>query len=107
MPVYLIRPENFAQEVVAEKKPVLLMVMPRDDQFPQQLKLIEDIAVKHGETIKVGVLQEDSIEAFKKDYGLLGTPTFMILVEGKERGRTLGLADQEKLTNLFSPFEQG
>jgi hypothetical protein len=38
----------------------------------------------------------------KKDYSVIGTPTFLLLVEGKERGRMLGIADQEMLTNLIS-----
>ncbi len=104
MPIKLIRPENFAQEVTAEKKPVLLLIMPWDDQFPQQLRLLEDIAGRHTEELKVGVLHQESIETFKRSYGVSGTPIFMILVEGKERGRILGLADQEMLTNLISKY---
>ncbi len=46
--VDLIRSENFEREVFAEKKPVLLLCMPRDEEFPQQLKLMEDIAAKYG-----------------------------------------------------------
>ena len=98
----LIRPENFEREVMGEKKPVLLLCMPRDEEFPNQLKVIEDIARKYSEELKVGLLQEEFIEAFKKNYEILGTPTFLILVEGKERGRMLGLADLEMLTVLIS-----
>jgi len=76
--------------------------MPRDEEFPNQLKVIEDIARQYSEELKVGLLQEEFIEAFKKNYEILGTPTFLILVEGKERGRMLGLADQEMLTDLIS-----
>ena len=100
--VSLIRPENFEQEVIAEKKPVLLLCMPRDEEFPKQLKVMEDIARKYSEELKVGLLQEEFIEAFKKNYGVIGTPTFLILVEGKERSRILGLADQKMLTDLIS-----
>jgi hypothetical protein len=50
----------------------------------------------------VGVLNEEFIAAFKKNYGIGGTPTFLILVQGKERSRMLGLADKETLTNLIS-----
>ncbi|MGB7572324.1 MAG: thioredoxin family protein [Thermodesulfobacteriota bacterium] len=100
--VSLIRPENFEREVIAEKKPVLLLCMPRDDEFPQQLKVMEDIATKHSQELKVAVLEEGLIEAFKKNYSVIGTPTFLLLVEGKERGRMLGLADQETLTDLIS-----
>jgi thioredoxin-like negative regulator of GroEL len=98
--VCLIRSENFEQEVIAEKRPVLILCMPRDDEFPQQLKIIEDIATKHSQELKVAVLEEGLIEAFKKNYRVIGTPTFLLLVEGKERGRMLGLADQEMLTDL-------
>jgi hypothetical protein len=76
--------------------------MPRDEEFPQQLKVMEDIATKYGRELKVGVLEEEFIEAFKKNYSVGGTPTFLLLVEGKERGRMLGLADQEMLTRLIS-----
>jgi thioredoxin-like negative regulator of GroEL len=103
--VNLIRPENFEQEVIAEKKPVLLLCMPRDEEFSKQVKLMEDIAEKYSNEVKVCVLQEETIEAFKKNYNILGTPTFLIIREGKERGRMLGLADKETLIKLLTDFQ--
>ena len=103
--VNLIRPENFEQEVIAEKRPVLILCMPRDEEFPKQFKLMEDIAGRYINALKVCVLQEETIEAFKKSYSILGTPTFLILVEGQERSRMLGLADQETLMNLLANFQ--
>jgi len=100
--VSLIRSEDFEGEVFAEKKPVLLLCMPRDEEFPQQLKVMEEIATKYGQQLKVGVLEEEFIEAFKKNYNVVGTPTFLLLVEGKERARMLGLTDQETLMGLIS-----
>jgi thioredoxin-like negative regulator of GroEL len=100
--VCLIRSENFEHEVIAEKRPVLLLCMPRDEEFPNQLKVLEDIATKYSQELKVGVLEEGLIEAFKKNYSVIGTPTFLLLVEGKERDRMLGIADREMLTNLIS-----
>ncbi len=47
--------------------------------------------------MKVALLDEAFIEAFKKDYCFVGTPTFLLLVEGKEKRRFLGLADPEKM----------
>jgi thioredoxin-like negative regulator of GroEL len=104
--VNLIRPENFEQEVVAEKRPVLVLCMTRDEEFPQQVKVIEEIARRYGDELKVGVLEEEFIGAFKENYRIVGTPTFLILVEGKERSRMLGLADQETLTDLISQFNR-
>jgi hypothetical protein len=89
------------REVIGEKKPVLLLCMPRDDEFPQQLKVIEDIATKYSQELKVGILDEGLLETFKKNYSVVGTPTFLLLVEGKERGRMLGLADHEMLRDLI------
>ena len=100
--VSLIRPENFEREVITEKKPFLLLCMPQDEEFPNQFKVIEDIARKYSKELRVGLLQEEFIEAFKKNYEILGTPTFLILVEGKERRRWLGLADQQTLMDLIS-----
>ena len=103
--VNLIRLENFEQEVIAEKRPVLLLCMQRDEEYPKQLKLMEDIAERYINELKVCVLQEETIEPFKKSYSILGTPTFLIMREGKERRRMLGLADQETLINLISNFQ--
>ena len=64
--VSLIRPENFEREVVWEKKPVLLLCMPRDEEFPNQLKVVEDIARKYWKELRVGVLEEGFIEAIQK-----------------------------------------
>jgi thioredoxin-like negative regulator of GroEL len=100
--VSLIRSENFEQEVIAEKRPVLVLCMPRDEEFPKQVEVIEDIATRYSKELKVGLLEEEFIEPFKKKYSIGGTPTFLILVEGRERSRMLGLADQETLTDLIS-----
>jgi thioredoxin-like negative regulator of GroEL len=99
--VSLIRSENFEREVISENKPVLLLCMPWDGEFPKQLELIEEIARMHSQELKVGLLQEEFIESFRENYGVLGTPTFLILKEGKEKRRLLGHADQETLMELI------
>ncbi len=104
--VFLIRPDNFTREVVSEKKPVLILCMPRNEDFLIQLELLEEIAIRHGQEVKVGVLEEDSLEAFKKTYAILGDPTFLILVEGKEVSRILGLADEAKLRDFIMTFNR-
>jgi hypothetical protein len=55
--------------------------------FEKELEELEDVATKYGRELKVGVLEEEFIEAFKKNYNAVGTPKFLLLVEGKERGR--------------------
>lgn len=109
--VRLIRPDNFEREFISEEKPLLVLCMPRNEEFAGQIELLESIGARYGGELIVGVLDENSIEAFKRNYRFAGTPTFLILVKGKERGRMLGLADQETLMELiqscFIPDEGG
>jgi thioredoxin-like negative regulator of GroEL len=96
-----IRPDNFEQEFISEEKPLLVLCMPRSEEFAGQIELLESIGARYGEELIVGVLDENSIETFKRNYRFAGTPTFLVLVKGKERGRMLGLADQETLMELI------
>jgi len=109
--VRLIHPDNFEQEFVSEEKPLLVLCMPRNEEFAGQIELLESIGARYGGELIVGVLDENSIETFKRNYRFAGTPTFLVLMKGKERGRMLGLADQETLMELiqscFIPDEGG
>jgi thioredoxin-like negative regulator of GroEL len=104
--VRVIRPQNFEQEVVSEGRPVLLLCMPRDEEFFEQVKVLEAVAETYGQALKVGLLEDEFMERFRLDLGIRGTPTFLLLVKGKERGRMLGLADQQSLTHFISEFSQ-
>ena len=95
--VHLIRPDNYADEVLSIKKPVLLLCMPRGDDFLTQMNLIEEIAAKHGLWLKVGLLAEAFTEYFKNKFDISGTPTFLIILKGEEKNRMLGLADSRTL----------
>lgn len=97
----LIGPDNFADEVVSSSMPVLLLYMTHDDDFPNQHKLIGDIAVRYGARIKTGLLQESFSEYFRSMLNLQGTPTFLIFLNGKEKNRMLGLADFQSLDDFI------
>jgi thioredoxin-like negative regulator of GroEL len=96
-----IRPENFNEEVILEKKPVLLVCMTQDDDFSRQWEVLKTVAQRYEEELKVGLLAQDSTERFKKRLQISGTPTFLLMKEGREIGRILGIIDQESLTTLI------
>ena len=96
-----IRPENFTEEVIVEKKPVLLVCMAHDDRFSKQLKVLKAVAERYEKELKVCLLVQDSMEIFKKRLQIIGTPSFLLMREGKEINRILGVSDQEALTNLI------
>jgi hypothetical protein len=95
--IHLITRDNFTEEVISEKRPILFLCMPQDDDFPSQLKSMEIIANRHGSWLKVALLGDAFIENFKKELDVAGTPTFLIFHEGEEKNRMLGLADHNGL----------
>jgi hypothetical protein len=106
--IHLIRPDNFADEVLLVKKPVLLLCMPRSDDFLSQMNLMKHIAVTHSLWLKVGLLAEEFTESFKKKFNVPGTPTYLIFLEGKEKNRMLGLTDSLTLESfVFGTLRPG
>jgi thioredoxin-like negative regulator of GroEL len=96
-----IRPENFTEEVILEKKPVLLICLDGDESSARQLRVLQDVAQRYERELKVGLLAQDSLETFKRKLQISGTPTFLLMLEGKEIGRVLGIIGEELLTNLI------
>ena len=95
--IHKIRPENFRDEVVVEPRLVLLLCMPQDDEFPQQRKIVEEIAGLYREKLKVVLPEEVFLSTFIRDFKVTGTPTFLILRGGVEIARVLGVTDREPL----------
>lgn len=99
-----IRPDNFNEEVILEKEPLLIVCLAQDDGYTRQLKVLQYIAERYEKEIKVGLLAQDSLEICKKKLRIIGTPTFLLMKEGKEIGRVLGVSDQETLTHLLDRY---
>ena len=100
--IQLITPDNFIEEVLSGEKPVLLLCMPADGDFPSQLQSLEAIAKSYGSWLKVGLVKEVFIESFKKQLGIVGTPTYLFFRSGSEINRKLGLADRNGLEQFIS-----
>ncbi|MEE9912011.1 MAG: thioredoxin [Deltaproteobacteria bacterium] len=95
--VHLIRPQIFREEVANERRLVLLLCMPHNDAFHEQIQIIEELARLYANELKVMLTEESSLEAFKKDLAIVGTPTILFLKQGREIFRVLGLADLDML----------
>ena len=99
--IHIIYPENYREEVISEARIVLLLCMPHDDAFPQQRRIIEEIARRYSEALKVVLPDEAFIEVFKRDLHITGTPTILILNRGKEISRVLGITDDRSLNEII------
>lgn len=95
--------DDFEKEVLQERKPVLILCMHRDPDFPGQIEVVERITAEvFGNRLKLLLLEEDSVEVFRKNYGVSGTPTFLIFSDGREMNRLLGQVDPRTLEEFLS-----
>jgi thioredoxin 1 len=100
--ITLIKPDNFGEEILEEKKPILLLCMLQTNEIREQIDVIEGISKMYGEKLKIGLIDAEFIEAFKQKFRIKGTPTFLLFVNGKEKSRMLGKGDQQTLKEFLS-----
>ena len=85
---------NFEAQVLRSPQPVLLLCMNNQEMLPDQIKVLrQTIESNYNSDIRVCLLEEDFIYAFKQMYHIAGLPIFLLFDKGKETGRMLGLAD--------------
>ena len=93
---------NFEAEVIRERRPVFLACFDLNTKFEKRKEVINSISKIYGEALKICLLEEEFIGAFKERFNIHGTPTFLIFLEGKEKDRMLGQADQETLKSFIA-----
>ena len=85
---------NFETQILRSAQPVLLLCMNNQVMLPEQINVLQQhIENNYNSDIRVCLLEEDFIHAFKQMYNIAGLPIFLLFDKGKETGRLLGLAD--------------
>lgn len=97
----LIGSDDFEAAVIEEGKPVLVLYLQQSVESQEQIELIQSIGENYDKVLKICLLKEDLHGAFSKKYGVKGSPTFLIFVEGEEKSRMLGQANQKTLTDFL------
>ena len=97
--------ENFESEVKMASKPVLLACIRRGFELREQIELLEMVSEQYAHTIKICIVYEDYNEAYRA-LNIEGTPTFLMFLEGEEKGRMLGNAKTETLSAFVDEFLQ-
>lgn len=95
--VPVIRTVDFTKQVLHHPVPVLVACLRRDLEPTEQLELLATVATAYGPALKVCVLDALESYGFRKDYKVLGTPTYLIFQDGREVERMLGKADIDSL----------
>lgn len=79
---------------------MLLLFMPTGPELQEQIDIIGEVSNGFINKLKPCVMEEEWIPAFRKRFGIRGTPTYVFLVRGNEKGRFLGLAEPGKLSDF-------
>lgn len=100
--VFSIGLNEFEEKVFKETKPVLLLCIQNDSEFQNQLSVINDSYRTFAERIRIYLLEEDALRIFKEKFAVKGTPTFLLFINGSEKGRLLGQTGSEELNHFLS-----
>ena len=98
MSVLKITSENYGKEVLESNKPVLIDFYA-DWCGPCRMMspIIDEIADEMGEGIKVGKINVDDNQDLAMKYNVMSIPTIVIIKDGKEIKRFVGVQDKENL----------
>jgi len=101
--IRLVGPEDFEEEVLKKKWPVLVLCIHNDLEIEGQIEVVKDVTAKaHAEKLDVCLLEDECIGIFREKYKVGGTPTFLIFDKGREIGRLLGQAETATLEEFLS-----
>ncbi|MBN2299411.1 MAG: thioredoxin family protein [Deltaproteobacteria bacterium] len=74
--------DNIGVLMGEEDQPVLIACLCRDKDFQGNIRQLEGIAASFSHQLSVCFALEDLLPYFTKRYGIIGTPTFLIIRQG-------------------------
>lgn len=102
MAVITVNNENFEKEVLQSRMPVLLDFWASwCGPCRMMSPVIDDIAESMNTSIKVGKINIDECPDLAAKYEVMSIPTFIVLKDGKEAGRTVGVQSREDIVKLI------
>ena len=101
MAVIEITKENFEAKVLNEKKPVLLDFFAVWCGPCQMLSPIVDEIGEEKSDIVVGKINVDDQPELANAFGVSSIPTLVVIKDGKETARSVGLRSKEQVLSLL------
>lgn len=102
MSVIHLTTENFNEEVIQAKVPVLVDFWATwCGPCKMMTPVMDEIASEVGEKAKICKVNIDEQPDLATQYGVMSIPTFIVIKEGKETARTVGAQAKEAILKLL------
>ena len=102
MSVITVNNENFEKEILQSRMPVLLDFWATwCGPCRMMSPVVDEIAESMNTSIKVGKVNIDECPNLAEKYGVMSIPTFVVLKDGVEAGRTVGVQSKEEIVKLL------
>ena len=101
MEIVEIKKDNFEQEVLKSKTPVLVDFNANWCGPCRMLGPILDEIASENENIKIVSVNIDSESSLAKEYGVLSIPCLVLFKDGKEEKRSIGLKPKDEIEKFI------
>ena len=101
MEVLKITMDNFKKEVLEESKTVLVDFYADWCGPCKMLSPVIEAVAKENNSAKFVKINVDEAQELAMEYNIMSIPTVVVIKEGKEVKRTVGLVDKTELTEMI------
>ena len=101
MEVLKINNTNFEEEVIKSEKAVLVDFYAEWCGPCKMLAPVIDQIAKENEDIKVAKINVDEAQELAEKYGVMSIPTIVVIKNGQEIKRQVGLASKTEILNMI------